>query len=155
MFESKTTRGPDVAGVEVGHQTLISGEGKRVVGQGPGATALAHGSTGAGNDQVRFDVAFAALAPGLTVRTPIRELALSRAQEIEWLEGKGVTFPAKTAIYSVNEGMWGTSIGGRETLNPWDALPEAAWPGGPVEAGLPLQELVVSFTEGVPSALDG
>ena len=120
-----------------------------------GASALAHGSTGAGNDQVRFDVAFAALAPQMTVRTPIRELTLSRAQEISWLEEKGFTFPAKTAVYSVNEGMWGTSIGGRETLNPWDALPEDAWPGGPVEAAQPARELVVSFTEGVPSALDG
>jgi argininosuccinate synthase len=120
-----------------------------------GATALAHGSTGAGNDQVRFDVAFAALAPDLAVRTPIRELALSRVQEVEWLEGRGFTFPPKTAAYSVNEGMWGTSIGGRETLNPWDALPAEAWPGGEVDASLPARELVIGFAEGVPASLDG
>ena len=120
-----------------------------------GAAALAHGSTGAGNDQVRFDVAFAALAPELAVRTPIRELALSRDQEIAWLAERGVEMPPKTAVYSVNEGMWGTSIGGRETLNPWDALPEEAWPGGPVDTTLPARELVLGFQDGVPATLDG
>ncbi len=120
-----------------------------------GATALAHGSTGAGNDQVRFDVAFAALAPELSVRTPIRELALSRAEEVAWLAERGVTFPEKTKDYSINEGMWGTSIGGRETLGPWESLPESAWPGGVAEEGLPEIDVVIGFERGVPMSLNG
>lgn len=120
-----------------------------------GAAALAHGSTGAGNDQVRFDVAFAALAPEMEVRTPIRELALSRGDEVEWLAERGVVFPAKTKDYSVNEGMWGTSVGGRETLGPWEALPDHAWPGGAASAALPAREVVIGFQGGVPSILDG
>jgi argininosuccinate synthase len=120
-----------------------------------GATALAHGSTGAGNDQVRFDVAFAALAPEFDVRTPIRELGLSRTDEVAWLAERGVTFPERTKDYSVNEGMWGTSIGGKETLNAWDSLPEQAWPGGVPEPGLPEVELVLGFERGLPMSLNG
>ena len=119
-----------------------------------GATALAHGSTGAGNDQVRFDVAFRALAPELEVITPIRQLRLSRQQETDWLSLRGVTFPPKTTAYSVNEGMWGASVGGRETLNSWDALPEAVYPGGEVRDA-PPRTLVIGFEAGVPVALDG
>lgn len=119
-----------------------------------GAAGLAHGSTGAGNDQVRFDVAFRALAPELAILTPIRELGLSRAQETEFLEARGIAVPARTTAYSINEGLWGTSIGGRETLDAWDALPEAAFPGGEIEAREP-QSLTIAFDQGVPVALDG
>lgn len=119
-----------------------------------GATALAHGSTGAGNDQVRFDVAFRALAPDLELVTPIRALALSRAAETEFLAERGFEFPARTRDYSVNEGMWGASIGGRETLESWPGLPDAEFPGGAVAAPA-TRELVVSFARGVPVALDG
>jgi argininosuccinate synthase len=124
------------------------------VAQAVGATALAHGSTGAGNDQVRFDVAFRALAPALEVITPIRSLALSRQQETEFLKERGFEFPAKTTTYSVNEGMWGASVGGRETLNSWDALPEAVYPGGAVTAPA-TRELVIGFTQGIPVSVDG
>ena len=121
-----------------------------------GATALAHGSTGAGNDQVRFDVAFRALAPELELLTPIRTLALSRAEERAFLKQHGFEFPEKTEHYSVNEGMWGTSVGGRETLNSWSTLPPAAFPGGEVEtAKLPPRELALAFKQGIPTALDG
>lgn len=121
-----------------------------------GATALAHGSTGAGNDQVRFDVAFRALAPELELLTPIRTLALSRAEERAFLKQHGFEFPEKTEHYSVNEGMWGTSVGGRETLNSWSTLPPAAFPGGEVEAAkLPPRELALAFKQGIPTALDG
>jgi argininosuccinate synthase len=119
-----------------------------------GATAIAHGSTGAGNDQVRFDVAFRALAPDLEILTPIRDLGLSRAEEMAYCAERGVVFPEKTKDYSINEGMWGTSIGGRETLDPWTTLPEAAFPGG-VIGDLPPRTLVLSFDQGVPVALDG
>jgi argininosuccinate synthase len=118
------------------------------------ASVIAHGSTGAGNDQVRFDVAFRALAPDLEILTPIRDLALSRAEEMDYCAQRGVVFPEKTRDYSINEGMWGTSIGGRETLDPWTTLPEGAFPGGVIGA-LPPKTLVLSFDGGVPVALDG
>ncbi len=119
-----------------------------------GAVAIAHGSTGAGNDQVRFDVAFRALAPELAILTPIRDLGLSRAEEMAYCAERGVMFPEKTKDYSVNEGMWGTSVGGRETLDAWTTLPEAAFPGGVIGDPAP-QTLTLSFDGGVPVALDG
>ena len=121
-----------------------------------GATALAHGSTGAGNDQVRFDVAFRVLAPELELITPIRSLALSRADEMRFLKEHGFEFPEKTAHYSVNEGMWGTSVGGRETLDSWSELPQGAFPGGEVDAAsLKPRKLALSFERGVPKTVDG
>ncbi len=122
-----------------------------------GAVALAHGSTGAGNDQVRFDVGFAALAPDLQILTPIRDLGLSRAEETEYLAARGVVIPAKTTVYSVNAGLWGATVGGRETLGSWEPLPEDAYPSGRVAPAeeLPPRELVVDFAAGVPCALDG
>ena len=119
-----------------------------------GATALAHGSTGAGNDQVRFDVAFRVLAPEFELITPIRELALSRAEELRYIRERGFDFPEKTAHYSVNEGMWGTSVGGRETLDSWSALPQAAFPGGEIDAAaLPPRQIRLAFRQGIPSAI--
>lgn len=121
-----------------------------------GATALAHGSTGAGNDQVRFDVAFRALAPQLELVTPIRTLALSRAEEAEFLKTHGVDVPESSRHYSINEGMWGSSVGGRETLDAWSPLPQAAFPGGEIDAArLAPRPLTVSFARGVPTALNG
>ncbi|MDP1832995.1 MAG: argininosuccinate synthase [Geothrix sp.] len=118
------------------------------------ADAIAHGSTGAGNDQVRFDVAFRALAPELAILTPIRDLGLSRAEELAYCAQRGVVFPEKTQDYSINEGMWGTSVGGRETLDAWATLPEAVFPGG-VIGGVAPRTVVISFDAGVPVALDG
>lgn len=120
-----------------------------------GADALAHGSTGAGNDQIRFDVAFRAVAPGLKLITPIRDLAPSRADEYAWLRERGVDFPETTRDYSVNEGMWGTSVGGKETLGSWGMLPDRAFPGGEIDMTLAPVELVIGFERGVPVRLDG
>jgi argininosuccinate synthase len=120
-----------------------------------GAQAIAHGSTGAGNDQVRFDVAFRSLAPELELLTPIRSLGLSRQQELSFLAERGIHMPPKLGSYSVNEGMWGTSVGGRETLDSWSALPEAAFPGGVIPTDLKPRTLTIAFEQGVPSALDG
>lgn len=92
------------------------------------ADAVAHGSTGAGNDQVRFDMVFQILAPGLEVITPIRDLRLSREAEIEYLKKHGVQMNFEKAKYSINKGIWGTSVGGKETLNSLGMLPEEAWP---------------------------
>ncbi|MFN5914781.1 MAG: argininosuccinate synthase domain-containing protein, partial [Chitinophagaceae bacterium] len=93
-----------------------------------GAEAVAHGSTGAGNDQVRFDMVFHILIPGVEIITPIRDLKLSREQEIQYLQDKGVNMNAEKALYSINKGLWGTSVGGKETLNSNGMLPEEAWP---------------------------
>jgi argininosuccinate synthase len=119
------------------------------------AVALAHGSTGAGNDQVRFDVAFRTLAPELEILAPIRDLALSRAEERAFLSVRGFTFPEKLELYSINEGMWGTSVGGKETHDSWQHLPDEAYPGGEVDPTLPMRAVTIRFDEGVPSQIDG
>lgn len=93
-----------------------------------GAKAIAHGSTGAGNDQVRFDVVFRILVPECEVITPIRDLQLSREAEIEYLKSKGVVQEWHKSAYSINKGLWGTSVGGKETLTSNGYLPEEAWP---------------------------
>jgi argininosuccinate synthase len=92
------------------------------------AEAVAHGSTGAGNDQVRFDMIFHIMIPGVEIITPIRDLKLSREEEIKYLQSKGVEMNAEKAMYSINKGLWGTSVGGKETLSSKGMLPESAWP---------------------------
>ena len=92
------------------------------------ADAVAHGSTGAGNDQVRFDMIFHIMLPGVQIITPIRDMKLSREEEITYLKSKGVEMNFDKAVYSINKGLWGTSVGGKETLNSKGMLPEEAWP---------------------------
>lgn len=92
------------------------------------AQAVCHGSTGAGNDQVRFDVVFQVLAPEMEVITPIRDLKLSREEEIDFLKNHGVEMNFEKAKYSINKGLWGTSVGGAETLTSHEYLPEEAFP---------------------------
>jgi argininosuccinate synthase len=92
------------------------------------AEAVAHGSTGAGNDQVRFDMIFHILIPEVEIITPIRDQQLSREIEIEYLKSKGVEMNFEKSLYSINKGLWGTSVGGKETLLSKGMLPEVAWP---------------------------
>ncbi|GAB2816472.1 argininosuccinate synthase [Ferruginibacter profundus] len=92
------------------------------------ADAVAHGSTGAGNDQVRFDMIFNIMIPGVEIITPIRDMKLSREEEITYLKSKGVEMNFEKSAYSINKGLWGTSVGGKETLNSKGLLPESAWP---------------------------
>ena len=92
------------------------------------AVAVAHGSTGAGNDQVRFDMVFNIMIPGIEILTPIRDLKLSREEEIAYLKEKGVDMNFEKSMYSINKGLWGTSVGGKETLSSKGMLPEEAWP---------------------------
>jgi argininosuccinate synthase len=110
------------------------------------AKAVAHGSTGAGNDQVRFDMTFHIMIPGVEIITPIRDLKLSREQEIEYLKSKGIEMNFEKAMYSINKGLWGTSVGGKETLNSKGMLPEEAWPTQVSKSG--SQEVRLSFTNG-------
>jgi argininosuccinate synthase len=117
-----------------------------------GAGYVAHGSTGAGNDQVRFDLTFQVLAPGVQIVTPIRDLALSRDEEIKYLRDHGVEDDFVKMQYSVNQGLWGTSIGGKETLTSDKPLPESAFPKQ-MTATEPL-ELSVSFVKGEISAIN-
>ncbi len=92
------------------------------------AKYIAHGSTGAGNDQVRFDMIFQVLAPEIKIITLIRDQELSREEEIEYLKNNGVDIPWEQAKYSINQGLWGTSVGGAETLTSKEPLPESAFP---------------------------
>ncbi len=92
------------------------------------ASAVVHGSTGAGNDQVRFDMVFNIMIPGVEIITPIRDMKLSREEEITYLKSKGVVMNFEKSVYSINKGLWGTSVGGKETLNSKGMLPEEAWP---------------------------
>lgn len=118
-----------------------------------GANYIAHGSTGAGNDQIRFDLIFQLIAPEITIITPIRDQQLSRKAEIEYLAKHGVEVDWKKAQYSVNKGLWGTSVGGAETLTSDKSLPESAYPSQ-LEAD-DAQELVIEFTQGEISGVNG
>ncbi|WP_018478009.1 argininosuccinate synthase [Pontibacter roseus] len=93
-----------------------------------GADYVAHGSTGAGNDQVRFDMIFHVMIPEIGILTPIRDMKLSREEEIEYLKQHGVEYDFVKAQYSINKGIWGTSVGGKETLTSNLPLPESAYP---------------------------
>src|SRR5262245_8483125 len=143
--------------VSVGCERTAQAEAVVRVAQQLGADAVAHGSTGAGNDQVRFDVAIGALAPGLQILTPIRELNCSRAQESAWLRERGVAVPEKSVAYSLNEGLFGTTIGGKETHDPWTLPPDEAYTMTvpPTAARAEPEELVLAFERGLPVALDG
>jgi argininosuccinate synthase len=118
------------------------------------ADAVAHGSTGAGNDQVRFDMIFHIMIPSVEIITPIRDLKLSREAEIEYLKQKGVAMNFEKAQYSINKGLWGTSVGGKETLNSNGMLPESAWPT-PMSRGSQEEEVVVRFEKGELVAVNG
>jgi argininosuccinate synthase len=117
------------------------------------ADAVAHGSTGAGNDQVRFDMVFHNMIPGVEIITPIRDMKLSRETEIEYLREKGVNMNAAKAAYSINKGLWGTSVGGRETLSSKGMLPEEAWPTQVTKSG--TEEVELYFEKGELVGVNG
>lgn len=110
------------------------------------ANAVAHGSTGAGNDQVRFDMVFHIMIPGVEIITPIRDLKLSREEEINYLQTKGVEMNTEKTMYSINKGLWGTSVGGKETLSSKGMLPESAWPTQLTNHD--AEEVVLTFEKG-------
>ena len=110
------------------------------------ADAVAHGSTGAGNDQVRFDMIFNIMIPGVEIITPIRDMKLSREEEITYLKSKGVEMNFEKSMYSINKGLCGTSVGGKETLNSKGMLPESAWPTQVTKTG--AEEVKLSFVKG-------
>lgn len=122
-----------------------------------GADALGHGSTGAGNDQVRFDVGFRVFAPEMKILSPIRTEALSREEETAYLAKHGIEIPPRTTRYSVNRGLWGTTIGGAETHRSEGVLPDEAyvWTAGPSRWPKTAEELTITFDRGVPTAIGG
>jgi argininosuccinate synthase len=117
------------------------------------AGAVAHGSTGAGNDQIRFDVALRVLAPDLEIVTPIRDAGVTRDEAIAFLEGRGLPVPAKAGAYSINRGLWGTTWGGGWTHDTW-AGPPAELLDPPADAPGP-REIVIAWERGLPVSLDG
>jgi argininosuccinate synthase len=116
------------------------------------ADAVAHGSTGAGNDQVRFDMIFHIMIPGVEIITPIRDLKLSREEEIAYLKSKGIEMNFEKAMYSINKGLWGTSVGGKETLSSKGMLPEEAWPTQVTKSD--SQEVKLGFIKGELVSVD-
>lgn len=118
-----------------------------------GADYVAHGSTGAGNDQVRFDMIFNIIFPSAGIITPIRDMKLSREEEIEYLKGKGVVRDWTKAAYSINVGIWGTSVGGKETLTSDKYLPESAFPTQVSKTG--EEELTLEFVKGELVGVNG
>ena len=117
-----------------------------------GAQAVAHGSTGAGNDQVRFDIALRVLAPELAIVTPIRDEGLTRERAIAYLEARGLPVPAKASAYSINAGLWGTTWGGGWTHDTWAGPPEELL--DPPAGAPPPRELVIGWERGIPVTLD-
>jgi argininosuccinate synthase len=137
-----------VSAERVSQATAIANYVKKI-----GADYVAHGSTGAGNDQVRFDMIFNILIPEVEIITPIRDLKLSREAEIEYLKNHGVEYSAERARYSINKGIWGTSVGGKETLTSNQTLPEEAWPTQVTEFG--VRRLELEFLKGQLVGIDG
>lgn len=137
-----------VSAERVVQATAIANYAKQI-----GAECVAHGSTGAGNDQVRFDMIFNTLIPGVEIITPIRDLKLSREAEIEYLAKHGFPYSEEKAKYSINKGLWGTSVGGAETLTSNQYLPESAWPTAVTSTE--SQTLSIDFVRGEPVALNG
>ncbi|TVZ54924.1 argininosuccinate synthase [Lutibacter sp. Hel_I_33_5] len=117
------------------------------------AKYIAHGSTGAGNDQVRFDMIFQTLAPEIEIITPIRDQKLSRQEEIDYLMSNGIDMNWNKAKYSVNKGLWGTSVGGEETLTSEKPLPEAAYPSQVEKSE--EEKVKLTFKKGELSAVNG
>ncbi|MEO0346094.1 MAG: argininosuccinate synthase [Pseudomonadota bacterium] len=144
---------PLCVGAERGVQAAAMAE----VANARGATRIAHGCTAAGNDQVRFEVALAALAPNAQVLAPVRDNSWARADQIAYLEKDNLPLPPAGGDYSINRGLWGVTIGGQETLTSQGCIPESAWvlSPGALEAPQSAETLTLGFEAGVPVSIDG
>jgi argininosuccinate synthase len=141
----------------VGAERVLQAQMIAEMAKSLGSTAVAHGCTAAGNDQVRFEVALRTLAPGLEIIAPVRDRAFKRTEQLAFLEERKLPVPPYGAAYSVNRGLWGVTIGGKETLTSNDTIPDAAWvlsrdaftnPRAP-------ERHTIGFEQGVPCSLDG
>ncbi|MDH3977102.1 MAG: argininosuccinate synthase [Gammaproteobacteria bacterium] len=144
---------PLCVGAERGIQATLLAE----IATERGSDTVAHGCTAAGNDQVRFEVALRTINPGLEVLAPVRDQSFVREAQIKYLEEHNMPIPPGGGEYSINRGMWGVSIGGRETLDSHGTIPESAWvlSAGAIETPLPPKTHVVGFEKGIPVSLDG
>ncbi|MEJ2513692.1 MAG: argininosuccinate synthase [Gammaproteobacteria bacterium] len=144
---------PLCVGAERGLQAKVCAQQAAATGAG----VVAHGSTAAGNDQVRFEVALRTLEPGLDVLAPVRDHGWQREDQVAWLQDRGLSVPPGGGAYSINRGLWGTTIGGRETLDSAESVPESAWvtTRGAFDEPRPAARHTLSFRRGVPVALDG
>jgi len=141
----------------VGAERLVQAQTVAQWARRIGTDVVAHGSTAAGNDQVRFEVALRTLAPELEILAPVRDRAFKRPEQLEYLQGRRLPVPPFGAAYSVNRGLWGTTIGGKETLTSTGSIPDEAWvltrdaftqPQAP-------ERHTIGFAAGVPTSLDG
>ena len=141
----------------VGAERSIQAQTVARVAKQLGSTTVAHGCTAAGNDQVRFEVALRTLAPGLEILAPVRDRAFKRPEQLAYLEERQLPVPPYGAAYSTNRGLWGVTIGGKETLTSAGSIPESAWVLSK-DAWVdpkPPRRIAVGFKKGVPATLDG
>lgn len=143
----------DTYPLSVSSERVFQAVGIAEYAQDIGADAIAHGSTGAGNDQVRFDLVFNVIAPDLDIITPIRDQQLTRQEEVQFLQDHGFDFEWAESKYSINKGLWGTSVGGAETLTSDQPLPEEAWPSQLEQQE--SQAIELEFENGEPVGLNG
>ena len=141
----------------VGAERGVQAAGLARIAAERGATAVAHGCTAAGNDQVRFEVALRTLNPGLEILAPVRDNHWERKDQQKFLADHGLPLPPAGSAYSINRGLWGITIGGRETLTSELSLPENAWVLSPQALAEPLapSDHLLQFDQGIPVALDG
>jgi argininosuccinate synthase len=144
---------PLCVGAERGIQATLLAE----LAKERNSTTVAHGCTAAGNDQVRFEVALRTVQPNLEVLAPVRDQAFKRSEQLKYLQDHNFPLPPSGGDYSINRGMWGVTIGGKETLNSLGSIPESAWvlSAGAFDKGLPPLQLVVGFKQGIPVSIDG
>ncbi|HEU0225750.1 MAG TPA: argininosuccinate synthase [Steroidobacteraceae bacterium] len=141
----------------VGAERSIQAQTVAAMAKQLGTGTVAHGCTAAGNDQVRFEVALRTLAPGLEILAPVRDRAFKRPEQLAFLEQRRLPVPPHGAAYSTNRGLWGVTIGGRETLTSGGSIPESAWVLSKDAFTHPREprRAVVGFERGVPCSLDG
>ncbi len=141
----------------VGAERVLQAQMIAEMAKALGSTTVAHGCTAAGNDQVRFEVALRTLAPGLEILAPVRDRAFKRPEQLAFLEARKLPVPPYGAAYSVNRGLWGTTIGGKETLTSNDSIPDAAWvlTRDAFSHSRAPERHTIGFEKGVPCSLDG
>lgn len=141
----------------VGAERVVQAQTMARVAREQGADTVAHGCTAAGNDQVRFEVALRSLDPELTILAPVRDNDWKRADQLEYLERRGLPVPPGGGAYSINRGLWGVTIGGRETLDSKESLPESAWllTAGAWDAPRTPSRYRLGFERGLPVTFEG
>ncbi|HEU4530615.1 MAG TPA: argininosuccinate synthase [Steroidobacteraceae bacterium] len=141
----------------VGAERVMQAQTIAQVAKQIGTHVVAHGCTAAGNDQVRFEVALRTIAPGLEILAPVRDRAFKRPEQLQYLQERKLPVPPYGAAYSVNRGLWGVTIGGKETLTSADTIPDHAWvlSRDAFTQPRPMERHAIGFERGVPCRLDG